>query len=339
MLEPNHNVPIQRAPSSLNNKAHLATPIISVVVPVFNEEGNIPILVTRIKAVLDSVGDPWELVLVNDGSSDHTWEDIEREGALDQRVRGASLSRNFGHQHALLAGLSLARGNAIISMDGDMQHPPEILPQLIKAWKEGAKVVSTRRLYNHSVSKFKRLSSRYFYTFFTKLSEVPMEEGSSDFRLLDRQALDVMLHFGDASLFLRGTVNWIGFTTRVVEFEAGTRLHGKSKYNLVKMFQFAWSAILSFSTKPLRLGIWVGGITSVLAFFEVIYSIIRHLQGHTLPGWTSIIAIISFLFGILFMILGVIGLYLGSVHTMLQNRPRFIVATEVNPPHNNFPED
>ena len=300
--------------------------LISVVVPMFNEQGNVHCLVKRLVKALDQIGEAYEVVLVDDGSVDSTWSDICAVSKENLNVRGLKLSRNFGHQHALVAGLSTARGQAVVTMDGDLQHPPELIPELLSAWKQGNKIINTKRIESQTSGVFKRVTSKYFYKLFSTLSEVNVSEGSSDFRLLDRVAVNYLLSFKDADIFLRGAVEWIGFPLVCIDFEAGERFANKSKYNLRRMIQFAFGAMVSFSTKPLRLGIWLGVFTSSFAFLELVYILYKTLQGNTVPGWASTVGILALLFGILFIILGVIGIYIARIHTVLQERPKFIIA-------------
>ena len=297
-----------------------------------NEEGSVHPLVRELVAVLKGIGVTYEIVLVDDGSRDATWQRITRLAAESPAVIGVSLSRNFGHQRALLAGLQLARGQAVVSMDGDLQHPPELIPSLYEAWRQGYKVVNTQRRDEVVASRFKRFTSRYFYKLFSILAEVPMAEGNSDFRLLDRTAVDALVNLKAAELFLRGAVQWLGLPATEVPFQPERRIHGSSKYTLRKMLSFAGDAIISFSTKPLRIGIWLGIATSLLAFVEIAYVLARYFQGETVSGWASTVGILSFLFGVLFIILGIIGSYLAWIHQSLQNRPTVIIRDSVNLP-------
>ena len=309
--------------------------VLSVVVPLHNEEDNVARLVERLTKVLDGIGEPYEIVLIDDGSTDGTWAVTTVLAQPHSPIRGLGLSRNFGHQNALLAGLSHARGAAVISMDGDLQHPPEMIPELVTAWKKGSKVVTTERRDRSVGSPFKRTTSKLFYKLFSAMAEVPLMEGSSDFRLMDRQPLDTLLSFKDADLFLRGAAQWIGFSQTSVSYDVGDRVAGQTKYSLGRMAKFASSALVSFSTKPLRIGVWLGIVTSSLAFLEIIYSIVQYFRGVTVPGWASIVGVFSFLFGSLFIMLGIIGSYLASIHRVLQNRPRFIVERSVGMEKNN----
>jgi dolichol-phosphate mannosyltransferase len=308
---------------------------LSVVIPLFNEAANIAVLVERLVTVLDSIDRNYEVLIVDDGSRDNTWQLIQAAATRHPRLSGIRLSRNFGHQHALLAGLTLARGAAVVSMDGDLQHPPEVVSLLLERWRSGQKIVYTKRVDEHRLGWFKRISSRLFYAVFSWMSGVQIEPGSSDFRLIDRQILNELLRFHDVDLFLRGAVQWLGFhdVSSTVEFRLADRYAGRAKYDLRRMLRLASSGIVSFSRKPLIIGIWLGVITSLLAFLELAFIFYSYLQGDTLPGWASTIGIMAFLFGILFAILGIIGLYLASIHTALQGRPRFIIsaATSASP--------
>lgn len=303
---------------------------LSVTIPLYNEAGNVQLLVKRLLKTLTPLNLSFELLLVDDGSSDATWQEISQIARNFPYVKGIKLSRNFGHQKALLAGLSVARGTAVISMDGDLQHPPELIPAMLKAWQEGYKIVNTIRHYDENTTVFKKVTSKWFYRVFSNLADVNLTEGSSDFRLLDRQVLDTLLGMGAAESFLRGTVEWLGFPTTTIAFEVEQRHAGDSKYSLQKMMAFAMSAIVSFSTKPLKFGIWLGLVTSTLSFIELIYVLSQFVTGATIPGWASTVGILAFLFGILFIILGIIGIYIARIHEVLQQQPPFIIETAVS---------
>jgi len=299
-------------------------PVISVVVPAYNEERCVLPLVEAVRRVLDGIGEPYELVLVDDGSSDGTWTMICQAHAADSRVKGLSLSRNFGHQHALLAGLSHAAGDAVISMDGDLQHPPELIPTLLAAWRQGYLVVSTERRDSSDTTPFKRVTSRAFYRFFSAVSGMELRAGSADFRLLDRQVLDVILQLRDPSLFFRGVVQWVGFPAMTVPYTARPRAAGTSKYSFRKMIRFSAAAVLSFSTLPLRLGIWVGLAMSGFALLELLYVLVMYSRGQTVPGWASILVLMSIMFGVLFILVGLLGAYVAAIYDTVRGRPHFI---------------
>lgn len=301
-------------------------PRISVVVPAFNEEANVRALSERLAAVLGSMTDDYEVLFIDDGSRDGTWEAIEKAHRENPRLRGVRLSRNFGHQNALLAGLHAAGGAAVITMDADLQHPPELIPELARHWEEGCKIVNTIRTETERESLPKRLTSRFFYRVFSWLSGSLLREGMSDFRLLDRDVVEVLKQFHEPHLFLRGLVQWIGFPSRDVRFTAPSRHGGSSKYSWRRMMEFALVGLTSSSILPLRLSILVGLFTAALAFAELCYVVVVALVNETaVPGWASTLGIISLLFGILFVMLGVIGEYVGRVFEVAKGRPLFIV--------------
>ncbi len=301
---------------------------LSVVIPVFNEADNIqPVYNELIKYTneLDC-----EIIFADDGSRDDTWKQIEALHGKDPRVKGIRLSRNFGHQYALFAGLSQASGDAVVSMDGDLQHPPALIPEMLQRWKAGDKIVHTRRIDSPRTPAFKRVSSRLFYRVFAYLSGVEMASGMADFRLLDRQVLDEILKFGEEGLFLRGIVHWVGYQSSCLEFPCAERHRGQGKYTLRRMLKLAWSGITSFSVVPLRISIAIGIITSALAFSEMLYAIYAKLfTDSAVPGWASGVAVLSFLFGILFILLGVMGEYIGRILVEVRNRPRYLVSARV----------
>jgi dolichol-phosphate mannosyltransferase len=306
---------------------------LSVVVPAFNEEGNIERFYEELQQVLEEVGSPWELIVVDDGSRDGTWKKILSLRERDARVRGLRLSRNFGHQYALLAGLSRATGEAVISMDADLQHPPRLVPKLIEEWRKGSKIVHTVRRDSGKESAFKRLTSTLFYRVFSFLSGTTLERGMADFRLLDRRVVDSLLGFEEEGLFLRGLVHWVGFDSSKVEFECAPRFSGATSYTPAKMINLAWTGVTSFSLVPLRLCIVLGLVTSAFAFGQLMEAIYRKVVENTaVPGWTQIIVVVTFLFGILFILLGIIGEYVGRVLAQVRRRPRFVVSDEAGAP-------
>lgn len=310
-----------------------AAPNLSIVVPAYNEAGSFAALVERVREVLEKAAIPYEIVPVDDGSTDETWLAIVHAAQHDATVRGTRLARNFGHQHALLAGLAHARGQAIVTMDADLQHPPEIIPELYRQWLGGARIVRTVRRNAGGVGPFKRLSSKYFYQVFSKFTGIQMSEGTSDFRLIDATVRDELLQFRDSDIFLRGNVQWLGFASLSVEFDVGARHAGTSTYTLRHMLRFASGAVVSFTAKPLRFGIWMGGLTAVASLSELAYVIVQYLRGTTVPGWASITGVMSLLFAVLFILLGIIGIYIARIHEILQNRPAFVVS-ETTPDRN-----
>jgi dolichol-phosphate mannosyltransferase len=302
---------------------------LSVVCPCYNEMGNVAALLDRLVPVLAKMCDSYEIILVDDGSKDGTWDAILSAARTNRHIRGMRLSRNFSHQNALLAGLRQAGGAAVITMDSDLQHPPEVIPELVAAWRQGSQIVATQRQDKEVSSAFKRVTSRLFYRFFSFMAGIELNEGMSDFRLIDRRALDQLLAFAFRDRFLRGSVQWMGFRTSVVSYIAEPRYSGASKYNLPRMLRFAAIAITSFSNRPLRIGIWIGVIVGILALVELLYVVAMAIGGETVPGWASTVGVMSFLFAILFATLGVIGIYISRIYTLLQDRPEFVVSETV----------
>jgi dolichol-phosphate mannosyltransferase len=305
-----------------------AAPTLSVVVPAYNEAENLPLLHGRLAEVLERLAPrDWELILVDDGSRDRTWEAICGLAAADPRVRGVRLSRNFGHQYALVAGLEAAAGAAVIMMDADLQHPVEMIPLLVEKWRAGFRVVKTMRAEAGGTGWFKRLSSRLFYRLFSYLSGVDLKPGLADFRLLDRRAVRELLRFGEEGLFLRGLTEWIGFPACVLPYTPGRRVHGASAYTLRKMVKLAWRGVSSFSIMPLRIGILIGLCGSLVSVAGVFYAFFGKFFGYgTVPGWASTLMVISMLFFLLFAYLGILGEYVGRIVIEVRRRPRFIVG-------------
>lgn len=316
--------------------------IVSIVIPAFNEEESIPLVYRRVVEVLgQTVFQRWELIFADDGSSDASWQAICELAGADPKVRGVRLSRNFGHQYALLAGMEMARGDAVITMDCDLQHPVELLPVLLKQWRAGFKVVKTLRHDPPGTSKFKRWSSRAYYRLFSYLSGVNLQPGLADFRLLDRQGLQELLRFSEEGLFLRGITEWIGFPSCEIPYQANERLRGKSQYNLRKMVSLAWKGVSSFSVMPLRVGILIGLIGSLLSVLAVLYAFFGKIFGAgAVPGWASTLMVISLLFSLLFVYLGILGEYIGRIIIEVRRRPRFIVSDTTGfDNHNDTPHD
>jgi len=303
-------------------------PVLSVVVPLYNEQDNISTLVGRLDLSLKNIGLSYEVILIDDGSRDQSWSNIQDACNQCPAVRAIRFSRNFGHQHAIFAGLKLAKGRAIISMDGDLQHPPEVIEKLVDEWKAGAKIVNTIREDKETAGPFKRYFSKQFYKIFSILSDLPLEKGSSDFRLIDSQVRDEIISFGDVDIFLRGAIQWVGFDVKQVRFTASSRHLGSTKFTLGRMIRLATGAIISYSTVPLKIGVWIGAITSILSFIELGYTFYIYTQGVAVPGWASTIGVTSLLFGVLFFNIGIIGIYLARIHKSLQGRPPYIISED-----------
>lgn len=298
---------------------------ISIVVPACNEEGNIPVLVDALEEVMGPLHYEYQLVFVDDGSSDGTLALLKALSTKNAHIRYIGLSRNFGHQNALKAGLDMAGGDAVIMMDGDMQHPPALIPVLLEQWEAGNDIVYTIRKDHQDMPMMKRKTSNMFYNLINNLSDIELEQGTADFRLMDRRVVNVFKEFKETDLFLRGLVKWMGFQQAGIEYEPAERLKGKSKYTMKKMIRFALQGITSFSTKPLYIATYLGMSFSLISLLYVPYIIYSYYFGHAISGWTSIIATIAFFGGLQLMILGIIGMYLGKLFQQSKQRPHYII--------------
>ncbi|GIL41364.1 glycosyltransferase family 2 protein [Roseiterribacter gracilis] len=301
-------------------------PLLSVVAPCFNEAANLRELVQRISAVVAPLGN-YEIVLVDDGSRDDSVAVMRDLAAQNPCVRWLALSRNFGHQRALRAGLDSARGDAVISLDADLQHPPELIPTLVEAWRGGAEVVTTVRQDPPESDPFKRWTGRLFYRLLNAMSDTPIEPGSADFRLLDRRVVDAIRALPETDLFFRGLVPWLGFRVASVKFNPDARTRGQSAYTLRRMVSLAASGITSSSITPLRLSILLAVGLACVALLFVVYALLRWAAGDAVPGWTSILVVVALLGAMQLFVLGVIGEYLGRVLRQTQGRPPYLVRT------------
>jgi dolichol-phosphate mannosyltransferase len=299
---------------------------LSVVLPANNEVEALPVLLSRVISALNSLGITFELLVVDDGSTDGTWAAIADLARQDSRIRGIRLSRNFGHQSALLAGLRASRGSAVITMDADGEHPPDVLPLFIQRWRAGALVVQGVRRDAGEKSWTKRLSSEAFYRLISFVGNTQVVPGSADFRLLDRRAVDEVVQASGQSVFLRGLVPWLGFPTDFVEFKAGHRIAGRPSYSFAKMLSLSLSALLSMSSVPLRLVAIVGLASACASFLFLIYVVaVRFLNGQVVPGWASVAGIVTLLGGLQLLALGTVGEYVGRLFASSIGRPPYVV--------------
>jgi len=300
------------------------TVTVSIVIPCYNEEGNIIELYKRVKSVLNEK--QVEFIFIDDNSSDSTLSIIETLSDKDTAVKYISFSRNFGHQSALKAGLESASGDCVITMDADLQHPPEILKSLLVKWEEGFDIVYTIRK-DDFINPLKRLSSTLFYKISNYLSDVQLKNGAADFRLLDKNIVDVLVRdISEYHLFYRGLVSWVGFNQVAVAYNSDKRFTGKTKYSLRKMLSFAATGITSFSVKPLRYAVILG---IFISFITVVYSIyilyVSTFTDKTIAGWTSVILSVLFIGGVNMILLGIIGEYIGKIFMQSKNRPHYLI--------------
>jgi len=299
--------------------------MISIVIPAYNEAGNIKAIADKVSKELQETGS-YEIIFVDDGSTDSTLHEIKKVAKNNQFVKYLSFSRNFGHQKAVKAGLDYAEGDCVISMDADLQHPPELINQLIEKWQDGYDIVYTVRKDMQGVGFFKKTTSRIFYKLINWISDVDIPLGAADFRLLDNKVVNEIRKFKENYLFLRGLVSWLGYRQAGIEYAIQNRHAGSSKYTVRKMISFAIQGITSFSTMPLRISMLIGFVISFFAFLYMLYALFVKIYYQTaLPGWTSILISVLFLGGIQLMFLGLIGEYLGKMFIETKNRPSYVI--------------
>ena len=306
------------------------TSVLSVVVPCFNEQDVISEIADRLCRVCGGVDiDDYEIVFVDDGSTDETWKEISTCASLNSKLVAVKLSRNHGHQLALSAGLSIARGQRILIIDADLQDPPELLPEMMELMDSGADVVYGRRTVRHGENAFKRLSAHVFYRLMDAMTEVPIPRDTGDFRLISRRALNVLLSMPEQHRFIRGMVSWVGFVQKPLEYERQPRFAGETKYPMAKMIRFAIDGITGFSIQPLRFATHIGALVGLIALIILGKSFSDWLRGDTLQGWTSTIGATLLLGSINLFILGIIGEYLGRLYIESKRRPLFIIEDVV----------
>lgn len=300
---------------------------ISIVIPLFNEKENLTSLNDELVKTLSGLAYDFEIIYVNDGSSDGSLDVVKDLRLNDSRVNYISFSKNFGHQTALKAGLDHATGNAVISLDADHQHPVSKIPELINKWQEGNEIVYTMREDAGELGWIKRITSKQFYKLINRLSDTKIEAGTADFRLLDEKIIAIIREHKESDLFLRGIIPSLGFNQASVPYKAHPRFKGKTKYSFKKMLQLAITGITSLSPKPLFLSIYFGAFFAILAFIYGVFAIyVKLFTDQAVEGWASIVASILFIGGIQLMVLGVMGIYLGKLFIESKNRPNYIIA-------------
>jgi dolichol-phosphate mannosyltransferase len=320
----------ESAPTTVQTGRRRAVKLLSVCAPVFNEEELVEAFYERATAAL--AGFDYELIVVDDGSKDGTPGILDRLADGDSRLRVVHLSRNFGHQAALTAGLEHARGDAVAMLDADLQDPPELICKMVDLWAEGSDVVYAVRDRREGETRFKLATASWFYKLFDKLAQVDLEPNSGDFRLLDRRALDALLSMGERSRFLRGMTVWVGFTQTAIKYQRDARYAGETKYPLRKMLRFSLDAISSFSHVPLQLSTYFGFLFSGIAFLAIPVVIVLRILGSYLPGFGAITIAILMLGGIQLIAIGLIGEYVGRIYDEVKRRPLYIVGGQRNEP-------
>ena len=298
---------------------------ISIVVPVYNEADNLLHFAAAIHQVMAPLPYQYQLLFINDGSTDSSLPILQQLQEQDEHIHYLSLSRNFGHQAALTCGLDHAEGDAVITMDGDMQHPPALLPRLLSKWEQGAEIVQTIRLDTEGISFFKRTTSRLYYRLLNALSDVPIQSGGSDFRLMNRRTVNGLNQYREQARFIRGLVGALGFRQVQVKFTAPRRYAGTSKFSLHKMIRFALNGILANSIIPLRLSFYGGCLSACVSLLLLIHVFISYSLDDAVPGWATIMVCLSFFGGIQLMMLGIVGEYVGRIFAEAKGRPLYLI--------------
>ena len=303
---------------------------VSIVVPVFNEEDNLHEFYKQATTVMQKEKYDYNLIFVDDGSRDSSALILSELSRDDAHVEAYLLSRNYGHQMALTCGLDHADGDAVITMDGDLQHPPELIPQLLRLWEQGNEIVLTKRMATEDAGFFKNITSSLYYKLINTLSNVEITPGGSDFRLMDRIAVDAFKQYRERARFIRGLVNTLGFKVAVLEFVAPPRFAGHSKFNLKKMLHFALDGITAFSNLPLRWSLYIGlfcGLCSILLLGHVFF--VKFVTNDAVPGWATTTVCVLFLGGIQLVGIGILGEYIGRIFEEIKHRPLYLVARHI----------
>ena len=301
----------------------------SIIIPLYNEEKTIPELVTRLAAVTDGMNDPWELILVDDGSTDGSFTAMCALHRNDPRIKVVRLSRNFGHQIAISAALDLAQGDAVILMDGDLQDPPELLPQLIKLWKDGYHVVYTVKT-SRKENWLKRLAFKSFYRILSAMSSIKIPMDAGNFSLMDRRVVEVLRTMPERNRYISGLRAWAGFQQTAVYYDRGPRFAGKPQMSLGRLFHLALDGIFSFSNAPLRAAIYFGMAAAMVSFAGGLYVVYEKLFTNlAILGWASTIVSILFVGGMILMTLGVIGEYISRIYEEVKKRPLYVIRDKI----------
>jgi polyisoprenyl-phosphate glycosyltransferase len=299
---------------------------VAVIIPLYNEEGNIRKLVESVSAVFAGLPYDYEFIFTDDGSKDASLDVVKGLAAENHRVNYISFSRNFGKDFALKAGLDLCTSDIAITMDADLQHPPELIPPMLKRWEEGYHVVyAYREERNQNTTRAHQVNSYLFYKMMNNLSELDLEQGISDYRLLDRKVIEVVQRFHENEIFLRGLIKWLGFSQIGIGYTPFKRNSGKTSYSKKRLIRLALQGITSFSTRPLYIAAYLGFFFSLASVLYIPYVIYSYYFGHAISGWASVIVTIAFFGGLQLTILGIIGIYLGKLFMQAKDRPLYIV--------------
>lgn len=301
-------------------------PVLSLVVPMFNEAGNLDRLFDRLALVMADLGESYEIVCVDDGSRDDTVARALEHRRRDPRIKVVELSRNFGKELALTAGLRHTSGQAVVMIDADLQHPPEVIKDMMREWRQGFEMVIAVRRDRDDESAVKRLAAKVFYEVFGRVSEVRLPPGAGDFRLLDRKVVKVLNAMPEHARFMKGLYAWVGFRQTIIPFDVAERAHGETKFNLFRLWRLAIDGITSFTSVPLKVWTFMGMLVASFALLYGLLFIVKTLiLGIDVPGYPSLIVAITFFSGVQLISLGVIGEYLGRVFAEVKNRPLFVV--------------
>ena len=299
--------------------------LLSIVLPSYNEEQNIANTARVLGELLEKEQIDYELIFVSDGSKDATYAEILKVAATNPRIKGAEFSRNFGKEASIFAGLSLALGDAVIVMDCDLQHPPQVIPQMWKLWQEGYEVVEGNKLSRGKESLAHKLSAGLFYKIMSSLIKMDMN-ASSDYKLLDRKVVDVLLELPEKNTFFRALTFWAGFKTTTVEYEVQERAYGQSKWSLLSLMKYAITNATSFSTLPLQLVTLMGMISILFSIILAIQTMIKYLSGTAVEGFTTVILLVLIIGGFIMLSLGIIGHYIARIYEEVKGRPRYIIS-------------
>lgn len=301
--------------------------VCSVIVPMYNEEAVIPETYRRLNKVMEDFGESYEIIFINDGSRDKTQAMLLELCKCDPNVKLIDFARNFGHQISITAGMDYAAGECMVIIDGDLQDPPELIPEMVKIWRSGYDVVYGKRKSRQGETFFKKFTAKAFYRILHHLTDVDIPVDTGDFRLISRRVCETLKQLPERSRYVRGLMSWVGFKQTAIEFERSERFAGETKYPLKKMLKLASDGIMSFSYKPLKIATWLGAMVSCLSFIYLFIVLIQKIffPASALSGWASLIVVNLFFNGIILLILGIVGEYIGRIYDEAKGRPLYII--------------